>query len=96
MKLKDVLPQLMGKKICGAVVKEGDRLPRMQLFLLFDDETYYEIYTDSMIYGTGGIDTGGLEKVRQYMPQQDTIFECHAEAPYKTLELFGENEGTKQ
>ena len=43
LKLKDGLPQLLGKRICGAVVKEGDRLPRMQVFLIFDDDTYYEI-----------------------------------------------------
>ena len=55
MKLKDGLSQLLGKRICGAVVKEGDRLPRMQVFLIFDDDTYYEVYTDSMIYGTGGV-----------------------------------------
>ena len=28
MKLTDALPQLLGKRICGAVVKEGDRMPR--------------------------------------------------------------------
>ena len=90
MKLKEGLPRLLGKRICGVVVKEGDRLPRMQVFLIFDDDTYYEIYTDSTIYGTGGIDRGGIEQVRQYMPQQEIVFECHAETPYKTLELFGE------
>ena len=49
LKLKDGLPQVLGKRICGAVVKEGDRLPRMQVFLIFDDDTYYEVYTDSTI-----------------------------------------------
>ena len=90
MKLKDGLSQLLGKRICGAVVKKGDRLPRMQVFLIFDDDTYYEIYTDSIIYGTGGVDKGDIEHVRQYMPQQEMVFECHAETPYKTLELFSD------
>ena len=85
MKLKDVLPQLLGKRICGAVVKEGDRMPRMQVFLVFDDDTYYELYTDSTIYGAGGIDKGGLERVRQYMPEQTTLFECHAQRPYQNI-----------
>ena len=88
MKLKDVLPQLLGKRICGAVVKEGDRMPRMQVFLIFDDDTYYELYTDSAIYGTAGVDTGGIDEVRRYLPEQRIAFECHAEAPYKTLEMF--------
>ena len=90
LKLKDGLPQLLGKRICGAVVKEGDRLPQMQVFLIFDDDTYYEIYTDSTIYGTGGVDRGGIEHVRQYMPKQEIVFECHAETPYKTLDLFSD------
>ena len=62
----------------------------MQVFLIFDDDTHYEIYTDSMIYGTGGVDNGGIAHVRQYMPQQEIVFECHAETPYKTLELFSD------
>ena len=88
MKLQDVLPQRLGKRICGAVVKEGDRMPRMQVFLIFDDDTYYELYSDSIIFGTGGVDIGDIEHVRQYMPKQRIAFECHAEAPYKTLEMF--------
>ena len=88
MKLKDVLPELLGKRICGAVVKEGDRMPRMQVFLIFDDDTYYELYTDSTIYGAGGIDEGDIENVRQYMPEKHIVFECQAEAPYKNLGLF--------
>ena len=91
MKLKDVLPQLLGKRICGAVVKEGDRMPRMQVFLIFDDDTYYELYTDSTIYGAGGVDRGDLAHVRQYMPQQRILFECHAQVPYRNLTLFGED-----
>ena len=91
MKLNEALPQLLGKRICGAVVKEGDRMPRMQVFLLFDDDTYYELYTDSTIYGAGGVDRGGLEHVREYLPDQATTFECHAQVPYRNLTLFGED-----
>ena len=88
MKLKEALPQLLGKRICGAVVKEGDRMPRMQVFLIFDDDTYYEFYTDSTIFGTAGIDRGDIEHVRQYIPEQKIVFECHAEVPYRNEELF--------
>ena len=88
MKLKDVLPRLLGKRICGAVVKEGDRMPRMQMFLIFDDDTYYELYTDATICGNGGVDEGDIEHVRQYMSKQRIVFECHAQAPHKTLEMF--------
>lgn len=88
MKLKDGLSQLLGKRICGAVVKEGDRMPRMQVFLIFDDDTYYEMYTDSSIFGAGGIDQGNIENVRLYMPAQKIVFECHADTPYKNMDLF--------
>lgn len=76
MKLKEALPQLLGKRICGAVVKQGDRSPRMQVFLVFDDDTYYEFYTDSTIFGAGGVDRGGIEHVRQYIPENKVEFEC--------------------
>ena len=92
MKLKEALPQLLGKRICGAVVKQGDRSPRMQMFLVFDDDTYYEFYTDSTIFGTGGVDRGDIEHVRQYIPENTIVFECHAQTPYKNMDLFDERE----
>jgi len=41
--------------------------PVMQVFLLFTDHTYYEIYADNMIYFTGGVDEGGREEVLRYV-----------------------------
>ena len=81
---------MLGKRICGAVVKEGD-CPRMQVFLIFDDGTHYEFYSDNTINGIGGVYPGDIEHVRQYIPENEIVFECHAETPYKTFELFGEN-----
>ncbi len=93
MKLKDALPELLGKRICGAVVKQGDRSPRMQLFLVFDDDTYYEFYTDSVIHGTGGVDSGDIEYVRQYMPDQTTLFECDVAGMYFNHDLWSDGDG---
>ena len=90
MKLKKALPELLGKRICGAVVKKSDRWPQMQVFLVFDDDTYYEFYTDSAIFGTSGVDRGGIDHVRQYMPENRIVFECHAQKPHKNMELFDE------
>ena len=66
--MKDGIRDVVGKTISGVVVKEADRLPRTQIFRLFTDGTYFEIYSGSGdISGAGGIDVGGIEKVRQYM-----------------------------
>lgn len=66
--MKDGIRDVVGKTISGVVVKEADRLPRTQIFLLFTDGTYFEIYSGSGdISGAGGIDVGGIDKVRQYM-----------------------------
>ncbi|MGE0594655.1 MAG: hypothetical protein AB7G23_08975 [Vicinamibacterales bacterium] len=66
--MKDAIRDIVGKSIAGVVVKESDRPPRRQVFLVFSDGTYYELYSGSGdIKGAGGIDTGGLEAVRNYM-----------------------------
>ena len=87
MKLKDALPELLGKRICGAVVKQGGRSPRMQLFLVFDDDTWYELYSDEVIHGTGGLNQGNIENVRQYMPDQAIIVDCDVDGMYFNHEL---------
>jgi|CXWL01.1.fsa_nt_gi hypothetical protein len=66
--MKDGIRNIVGKTISGVVVKEADRLPRSQIYLLFSDGTYFEIYSGSGdMSGAGGVDVGGIEKVRQYM-----------------------------
>ena len=87
MKLRDALPQLLGKRICGAVVKQGGRSPRMQVFLVFDDDTWYEFYSDEAIHGIGGLNRGNIEHVRRYMPDQSIIFDCDVDGMYFTYEL---------
>ena len=92
MKLKDGLPQLLGKRICGAVVKQGDRSPRMQVFLVFDDGTHYEFYTDTAIHGIGGVDPGGMEHVRNYMQEMAIVFECGGDVDEQQASLFSEDD----
>src|SRR5262249_23064620 len=55
---------ILSKTIGGVIVKEGDVTPRSQVFLLFTDGTYYEMYSDTRIEGTKGVDKGGPEQVR--------------------------------
>ena len=41
--MKDAIKGIVGKKIKGVVVKKSDGIndPKSQVFLLFDDDTYY-------------------------------------------------------
>jgi len=50
------ISHILGKTISGVIVKEGDETPRGQVFLLFADGTYYELYSDARIQGTKGVD----------------------------------------
>ena len=62
--IRSVLPQLVGKTIAHVVVKEG-RGPSAQIFLVFDDGTSYELYSDAPIDGAAGLDGGGLKQVME-------------------------------
>jgi hypothetical protein len=67
--MKSQIREILGKKINGVVVKEGEKAPQTQVFLLFSDGTYYEFY--GIINGTGGVDRGGIKEVRQYMASKN-------------------------
>lgn len=70
---------ILGKTISGVIIKKGERSsPSMQLFLLFDDNTYFEFWSwgdYSGLSAAGGLDRGGAEEVRRYMPNMEIIFE---------------------
>lgn len=70
-RVKPEVKQIVGKRISGLVMKAAKNQihpPRNQLFLLFDDGTYYEFYThDCKICTTGGVDRGNLDDVLSYM-----------------------------
>jgi hypothetical protein len=70
------LEVIIGKRIKGVVVKEGSQPPKKQIFLLFSDDTYYEIY-GNFCKGASGLDRGGLESIRAFgrRPDTQTTFE---------------------
>jgi hypothetical protein len=70
-KRKDPLEQLIGKTISHVVAKEGTS-PRKQVFLVFSDGTYYELFGDQF-GGASAIDTGTVEDVRKYMTPPQKI-----------------------
>ncbi len=73
--MKDATRGIVGKTISGVIVKEGNSSPRSQVFLLFDDNTYYELYSQDHIGSAGGIDPGGATEVRSYMPEARIVVE---------------------
>lgn len=70
-RIKSEVKQIIGKRITGLVMKASkshNYPPRNQLFLMFDDGTYYEFYThDCDIGTTGGVVRGTLDDVLSYM-----------------------------
>jgi len=74
-RVKDQVEQIIGKRISGVVIKETKApggSPTNQLFLLFDDGSYYEFYTYGCDIGTtAGVVQGGYDSVVSYM--SDTL-----------------------
>jgi hypothetical protein len=73
-KLKAVLPELIGRTISRITVRQHDR-GRTQLFLFFDDRTYYEFYSTAPIWGTRQMDVGGIESIgsRDHIPTHGAL-----------------------
>ncbi len=76
MAFKAAVEDIIGKTIKHVVVKEGERQPRSQVFLVFTDGSYYEFYSGTgQIVGAGGLRDGGIEAVREYLPEQRIVYE---------------------
>lgn len=74
--MKTAVYGILGKTIKAVIVKERQSAPRAQLFIVFSDDTYYEFYcAGNWISATGGVDRGGIEAVRRYMPNPATQIE---------------------
>jgi len=76
--MKTAVKSIIGKTISGVLVKESPdpTPPASQVFLVFDDGTYYEFFSNSKICGAGGIDEGGMQAAKDYMSTQKIIFEA--------------------
>ena len=61
--IKKTVKDLLGKTISGVVVKRG-RDPEGQIYLVFDDNTYYEFWSQGEIHSTGRIEPGGMAEVK--------------------------------
>ena len=78
--MNDHIRKIVGKKIKGVVVKESNEdSPMMQIFLIFADGYYFEIYNSSgQLTWTKGLDRGGLPEVRNCLSDagQIVLEEC--------------------
>jgi len=74
--MKEGIYEILGKRITGVIVKRAEESePRSQLFLLFDDNTYYEMYSNSAIIGTRGCVSGDRKNVINYLQSSERIIE---------------------
>ena len=74
--MKEGIYEILGKRISGIIVKKAEESqPRSQLFLLFDDNTYYEMYSYSEIIGTSGLASGDRKNVLNYFQSSDRFIE---------------------
>lgn len=76
MRNTHVLEQLIGKTITGVVVKAAEypARPAQQLFLVFADDTHYEVYGELSL--TGGLNPGGLAVVCEQRLGPHEILVC--------------------
>jgi hypothetical protein len=75
--VKDDSGQILGRTITGVIMKEsGERYPNAQLFLLFSDGTYYELYGEH-IHGSGP-DRGGKQEVLDYTRGRRLAYQAFA------------------
>ncbi|MGA7613855.1 MAG: hypothetical protein WBX15_01630 [Thermoanaerobaculia bacterium] len=78
--MKQGMLEILGKTITGVVVKEREEThaAQNQVFILFSDGTYYELY-GARIEGIGHLREGGKEDVREYMSSGKIVLEGHIE-----------------
>ena len=60
------LAQIIGKEVTGAIVATNTRSPERQLFLMFSDGTYFEVW-GSNFSCAGSAREGGPEDVINYI-----------------------------
>ena len=64
--MKSGIADVVGKQISGVVVATNARSPQQQLFLMFADGTYLEIWGSSFTCA-GGLDRGGSAEAIEYV-----------------------------
>ena len=60
--MKSYIEQIVGKTIAGVVVRESETEPNRQVFLVFTDETHFELYGRYFAFGKH-LHPGGMEQI---------------------------------
>lgn len=60
--MKSYIEQIVGKTILGVVVRESETEPNRQVFLVFTDETHFELYGRFFAFGKH-VHPGGMEHI---------------------------------
>ena len=60
--MKSYIEQIVGKTIAGVIVREADSEPRRQVFLVFTDDTHFELYGQYFAFGKH-VHPGGMEHI---------------------------------
>lgn len=68
------LVESLGRTITGYHVKTRDTVPRVQLFFLFEDGTYVEVYSSTQLSVSKGVSVGNMDDIRRYMSSKNTEF----------------------
>jgi len=64
--MKDGLREIVGKTIRSVVVGSSDREPSIQVFLVFEDGTYFEFWGSSFNCASA-VDPGGVAEASAYV-----------------------------
>jgi hypothetical protein len=64
--MKDGVRQVIGKTISSVVVGKSKHDPQVQVFLVFDDGTYFEFW-GAHFRGAGRVDRGGVQEASAYI-----------------------------
>lgn len=62
--MKDVFEEVLGKRITGVQIREDTDYHSSQIFLTFDDNTYFEIYSDCRVNGIKHAYAGNMQTIR--------------------------------
>ncbi len=75
--MKTEIKKIIGKTIKGVAVGEGQRGAQSQIFIIFTDNTFYEIYSENQISVASGLKQGGINAVLKSLPpKNEVMYNC--------------------
>jgi hypothetical protein len=96
MGMKEKAANIVGRKITGLVLTEGDS-PAQQMFLILDNDCHFEIYggRDYGIRLGGNVYAGGLDHVRKIIEKSNHDIRVEVTEPGKWVQFPSMDDSTK-